>query len=144
MTSDSGRRPCGRTVAVLLAGLLLAMSAGCGGEGPDANLDVGGIDLGQVLDGLVARTQHAIDGISGVDSAKQANSELTLINQDFDDLLYHLPGLNPEGRARMAQKAARALPDLSRITNRIHEMPALDDVIGATLDEMLTKLEQVR
>ena len=131
--------------ATLLAVALLAtvLAAGCGG-GPDPNLDLGGIDMGQAFDGVLQRTQKAIAGITGLEAARKANTELALVNQDLDDLLYHLPGLNAEGRAALAGKATRALADLQPVAERIGEMPALDDVVGETLRGTLSRLEQVR
>ena len=121
-----------------------SLVAGCGGGGPDVTVGPGGISQGDALDGLMARTQQALSRVNSVESAQRANQDLVRINQDYDDLLYHMTKLNPEGRREMSKKAAGALPGLQDMADQIHGMPALDDILGETLDEMVEKLVLVQ
>jgi hypothetical protein len=130
-------------VVLLVMSISLFSLPGCGG-GPDPSMELGGINTGEVLDGLLARTQRAMSLVNGVDGAKKANAELLRVNEDYDDLLFHLPKLSDEGRAALAKKSSRALPEMRALASRIHEMPALDDILGVTLDQMVAKLEMVR
>lgn len=136
-------RPSALVVLLVMSISLFAMP-GCGGGGPDPSMELGGINTGEVLDGLLARTQRAMTLVNGVDGAKKANAELLRVNEDYDDLLFHLPKLSDEGRAALARKSSRALPEMRALANRIHEMPALDEILGVTLDQMVAKLELVR
>ncbi len=134
------------SVLIILCVLSVAVvsAPGCGGGGPNPAMELGGINTGEVLQGLLARTQRAMSQVNSVDGAKAANEELLRINQDYDDLLFHIPKLSDEGRAALAKKSSRALPEMRSMVNQIHEMPALDEVLGETLDQMVAKLEMVR
>ena len=122
--------------------ILIGLLAGCSGA-PDPSMELGGINTGEVLAGLLARTERAIGKINSVDSAKLVKVELQRINEDYDDLLYHIPKLSPEGRQAIAHESAQALPGMKAMVNQIHEMPALDEILGETLDQMVEKLERV-
>ena len=127
------------TLTLLTAGPLTGCSSG-----PDPAMELGGINLGEALDGLLARTQQIMSHVNSIDSAKKANEDLMRLNQDYDDLIYHVPKLSEEGRLALAKKSARALPEMQALANRIHEMPALDDILGETLDTMVENLSLVR
>ena len=116
---------------------------GCA-PGPDLTVGPGGISQGAALDGLLARTQRAMAQVNSVDSAKKANEDLIRINEDYDDLLFHMQKLEFNGRIAMAKKSMSALPEMQRMVAQIHEMPALDDILGETLDLMVEKLGMVR
>ena len=135
-------RPSALVVLLVMSISLFAMP-GCGGA-PDPAMELGGINTGEMLDGLLARTQRAMSLVNGVDGARKANAELLRVNEDYDDLLFHLPKLSDEGRAALAKKFSRVLPEMQALASRIHEMPALDDILGVTLDQMVAKLEMVR
>lgn len=131
-------------VPLLLVLLLVVPLTGCGGSGSQKAMELGGINTGEVLQGLLTRTRRAMSQVTNVDSAQQAKVDLIRINEDYDDLLFHIPKLSDEGRAALAKESARALPEMQAMVNRVHEMPALDEVLGATLDQMLAKMAQVR
>ena len=131
-------------IVLLILSAAMVVVPGCGGGGPDPTMELGGINTGEVLQGLLARTQRAMSQVNSIDAAKRAKTELLRINEDYDDLLYHIPNLSDEGRAALAKQSSRALPEMQAMVNQIHEMPALDDILGVTLDEMVAKLEMVR
>ncbi len=128
-------------------GVLVLLSfalVGCGGGGPEPELVLGGIDAGAMLQGLLDRTDRSLAQVNSIDGAKKAEAELRRINEDYDDLLFHLQKLSDKGRTKLARDARRALPQMRATVAQIHEMPALDDVLGATLNQMLAKLELVQ
>ena len=130
-------RPAGLTVL-----LLAAMAAGCGG-GPSPEMELGGINTGEVLKGLLARTERALAGVQDMTSAKAAAAELEIINDDFDDLIYHVPKLSEEGRVEMGKMAAKALPGIQDTAARINDTQGLNDIIGPAMNEMVDKLTQL-
>ena len=137
---------------LIVSGLVLLLAiaggvaplAGCGGSAAKESMSLGGINTGEVLDGLLARTQRAMAQVSNVDTARRVVPELERINEDYDDLIFHLPKLSDEGRAELAKQSARALPRMQAMVEQIHGMDALDRVLGDVLEGMLARLEQVR
>jgi len=128
--------------AVMAAMLLIAVAgAGCGGGGPSPEMELGGINTGEVLKGLLARTERALAGVQDMASAQAAAAELDAINDDFDDLIYHVPKLSEKGRAEMGQKARKALPDLEAMAARIGGMPGLDEILGPSMNTMVDKIK---
>lgn len=123
----------------LLAVLFLA---GCGG-GNSQNMELGGINTGDMLDGLLARTYRALGSVNSMQSAEAAAPQLKAINDDFDDLIYHVPKLSEDGRAEMSKKAKRALPEIQDMARRINDMQGLSDILGPSMDAMVDKLSQL-
>ena len=123
----------------LLAVLFLA---GCGG-GNSPNMELGGINTGDVLDGLLARTYRTLGGVNSMESAEAAVPLLQAINDDFDDLIYHVPKLSDEGRTELSKKAKRALPEIQDMARRINDMQGLSDILGPSMDAMVDKLGQL-
>jgi len=125
--------------AFLLAALFLA---GCGG-GNSPNMELGGINTGDMLDGLLARTYRALGSVNSMQSAEAAVPQLQAINDDFDDLIYHIPKLSDDGRTEMSKKAKRAMPEIQDMARRINDMQGLSDILGPSLDTMVDKLGQL-
>ena len=123
----------------LLAVLFLA---GCGG-GNSQNMELGGINTGDMLDGLLARTYRALGSVNSMQSAEAAAPQLKAINDDFDDLIYHVPKLSEDGRAEMSKKAKKALPEIQDMARRINDMQGLSDILGPSMDAMVDKLSQL-
>lgn len=123
--------------AVLI--LAVAILAGCGGSNSE-DMELGGINTGDMLDGLLARTFKALGGINSMESAQKAAPKLKAINDDFDDLIYHIPKLSEKGRADLSKKAKRALPEIQDTARRINDMPGLKDILGKSMDDMVEKL----
>ncbi len=126
-------------VVFLLAVLFLA---GCGG-GNSQEMELGGINTGDYLDGLLSRTFRALGGINSMESAEAAVPQLKAINDDFDDLIYHIPKLSEKGRADMSKKARKALPEIQDMARRINDMQGLRNILGPSLDTMVDKLGQL-
>ena len=127
--------------------LTLFCLIGCGGS-PSYNDSMvasegAGINMGEALAGLIARTQQTMSKVGDISSAEQAQPELHRISQDFDDLLYHVPRLSEQGRFDISKQARQFLPQMQDMASRVHEVPALYDVIGKDLDEIAEKLGQI-
>ena len=89
-------RSCMRISAAMCL-LAVFWLAGCGG-GNNANMELGGINTGDMLDGLLARTSKTLGSVNSMQSAEAAVPQLEAINDYFDDLIYHIPKLSQEGR----------------------------------------------
>ena len=122
-------------ILVLIAGL-----AGCGGGGNSQEMELGGINTGDMLDGLLNRTFRALDSVNSMQTAEAAVPQLDAINDDFDDLIYHIPKLSEQGRAEMSMKAKKALPEIQDTAQRINEIPGLADILGPSMNTMVEKL----
>lgn len=124
----------GVLVLVLLLGL-----AGCGG-GNSPEMELGGINTGDYLDGLLDRTMRALGSVNSMDSANAAVPVLEAINDDYDDLIYHLPKLSENGRNDMSKKAKQAMPQIQDMARSINDMPGLSDILGPSMNSMVEKI----
>jgi hypothetical protein len=123
----------------LLAALCLA---GCGG-GNSPEMELGGINTGDYLDGLLSRTHRTLSSINSMESAEAAVPLLKAINDDYDDLIYHLPKLSEKGRDDMSKKARKALPEIQNMAQRIKDTPGLSAILGPSMDAMVDKIGQL-
>ncbi len=119
--------------------LLILFVAGCGG-GNSPEMELGGINTGDVLDGLLSRTFRTLGGINSMQSAEAAVPQLKAINDDYDDLIYHIPKLSEKGRENMSKKARKALPEIQDMTRRINDTPGLSAILGPSMDSMVEKI----
>lgn len=129
------RSASGVLILVLLLGLV-----GCGGGGNSQEMELGGINTGDMLDGLLARTMRALDSVNSMESAEAAVPVLEAINDDYDDLIYHIPKLSEKGRADMSKKAKSAMPQIQDMARRINDMPGLSGVLGPSMNSMVEKI----
>ena len=130
----------GIPAAVIL--VLVLFLAGCGG-GNSQEMELGGINTGDYLDGLLARTSRTLGSINSMESAEAAVPHLQAINDDYDDLIFHLPKLSEKGRTDMAKKAQKALPGIQDMARRINDTPGLSSVLGPQMDAMVDKIAQL-
>ena len=112
----------------------------CGG-GNSPNMELGGINTGDMMDGLLDRTMRTLGSVNSIQTAEAAEPQLKAINDDFDDLIYHLPKLTPEGRNEMSTKARKAFPEIQDMANRINEMGSLGKILGPEMDAMVEKVK---
>jgi len=119
--------------------LLIIAVAGCGG-GNSPEMELGGINTGDYLDGLLDRTFRALGGINSMESAEAAVPLLKAINDDYDDLIYHIPKLSEKGRTDMSKKARKALPEIQNTAQRIKDTPGLSAILGPSMDSMVEKI----
>lgn len=131
-------KSCQRIQAAIFL-LVVFILAGCGG-GNSPNMELGGINTGDMLDGLLARTFRALGSVDSMQSAEAAVPQLTAINDDFDDLIYHVPKMSEEGRSELSKKAKKALPEIQDMAQRINDMPGLNNILGPSMNAMVEKL----
>ena len=129
------------TMPILL--LTLTLLAACGGSSSNEDMKLGGIDTSEVLAGLLTRTGRALENVRDAQTAQAALTELTAINTDFDDLLYHVPKLSEKGRSDLAQKARKAMPQMQYTVDQINSSPGLRDILGPSMETMMEKLGQL-
>lgn len=129
-----------RTGLCALALVLLLCAAGCGGGGNSQEMELGGINTGDMLDGLLARTFRTLGDINSLQAAEAAVPQIQAINDDFDDLIYHIPKLSENGRQEMSNKAKKSLPEIQDMARRINDMPGLGSILGSSMDDMVEKL----
>lgn len=125
---------------ILMAALFIA---GCGGGGSSEEVKLGGIDTTEMLQGLLDRTGRTLATVYDIQSAEAAVAPLRAINDDYDDLLYHVDKLSPKGRQELAKKAHSAMPSLDGAVSRINSIPALAEILGPEMNPMLEKLTQL-
>ncbi len=129
-----------RNIFLIALALVLGLGlVGCGG-GNSPNLELGGINTGDMLDGLLARTFRALGSVNSMQAAEAAVPQLKTINDDFDDLIYHIPKLSDEGRSELSNKAKKAMPEIQDMARRINDMPGLSDILGSEMNSMVEKL----
>ena len=94
--------------------LMIAIGACFGGcsSGPSEEVKLGGIDTTEMLQGLLDRTARTLASVRDLNSAKAAVAPLKAINDDYDDMLYHVPKLSDKGRGELAKEAQKAMPSL--------------------------------
>ena len=75
-----------RNILLSTWALILVLGlAGCGGGGNSPNMELGGINTGDMLDGLLDRTMRTLGSVNSIQSAEAAVPQLKAINDDFDD-----------------------------------------------------------
>lgn len=114
--------------------------AGCGGSKPSEDVKLGGIALTDVLDGLLTRANRALGGIQSLETAQAAVPELHVVNDDFVDLRFHAPKLSPAGQDELAKRARQHQPELHGMVRAVQESPALAEIMGTEMEEMLGHL----
>jgi hypothetical protein len=128
------------TILVVLAACVAA--AGCSKKSSE-EVKLGGIDTTEMLQGLLDRTARTLGGVRDMASAEAAAKKLRGINDDFDDLLYHVPKLSPKGRQELAKKAQKSMPQLQTAVSQINSNRAMAEVLGPEMGVMLEKLTQL-
>jgi hypothetical protein len=126
-------------VSILALTVLVAAAGGCGGKSSE-EVKLGGIDTTEMLQGLLDRTARALGGVRDMPSAEAAAKQLGMINDDYDDLLYHVDKLSPKGREELAKKAQKSLPQLQSAVSQINSNGVLAEILGAEMNAMLEKL----
>ena len=125
------------SVCLLMAGLLLV---GCGSSS-NPHMELGGIDLGKVLDGLVSRTEKALASVKDQPTAAAASEELELISQDFDDLAYHVPKLPVDGQIGLTKKVSENLGLMEEMARMVNANPGLRDILGEQMNVLVEKMK---
>ena len=94
----------------------------------------------EMLQGLLDRTSRTLSSVRDMKSAKAAAVDLRAINDDFDDMIYHVPKLSYAGQEELAKKAQKSMPMLQQAVRHINESPAMSEILGAEMNAMFDKL----
>lgn len=124
----------------LTIALALVLLAGCGG-GPSPAVQLGGISLVEVLDGIMASTQRTLGTVVDGPSAQKAAGELKLINHDLDDLVFNAPKLSDEGKTEFRKEVAKRLVEIKDLRGFIAGNRGLEGVLGEEMQSMVDKME---
>jgi hypothetical protein len=129
-----------RTASVVLC-LALVLLAGCGGGKPSEDVQLGGLALTDVLDGLMTRTVRVLSSINGLEAADAAEPRLQEINDDFYDLRYHAPKLSETGQRELARHAGKQCMQVRAMVDTVMGMRPLADRLGGQMTTMMGHLE---
>ncbi|MFT5233028.1 MAG: hypothetical protein ACI9UK_002008 [Candidatus Krumholzibacteriia bacterium] len=134
--------------ALKLVACLLVVGVGLTGcsssKSYDESMNLGGINMGEALAGLISHTQQVMANVTDLSSAERAKADLHRINQDYDDLLFNVPKMSEDGQFALAMQARQSLPQMQDVSARISQVPVLHDIIGVELDEITAKLAQLQ
>jgi hypothetical protein len=118
---------------------VICLLAACS-SGPKEEVQLGGISLIEVFDGLAIRTDQMLKGLSQGGSAADARDEIQSINDGYDDLIFHAWKLPPAGQTELAKRAARQLPTVERLVYMVEGSP-LEAALLADLRTMRDRVE---
>ncbi|MBE0566186.1 MAG: hypothetical protein IH621_09530 [Krumholzibacteria bacterium] len=123
-------------ICLLAAAALLAACAST----PRHEVELGGIALTDVLDGLGVRTNQMLKNLQAGGSAADALQELRDINDGYDDLIFHAWKLSPVGQNELADRAGRQLPNVERLAFAVDGTP-LEATLLPELEAMADKVK---
>jgi hypothetical protein len=89
---------------------------------------------------LLGRSVDALASINSVESARAALPQLQGIDQSLASIVEAASGLSPAQSKKLADTAARLMPDLQSAATRATAIPGVGDVIGSSLDSIMRKV----
>ncbi len=128
-------------VSTVLFLAVFALLVGCGGSKPH-ELERGGLNAGDLMQGLLDRTMVTLGGVTSQKSAEEALPVLEEINKEFEKLIDTHGDLSEQGQADLSAQAAKAMPGLKDITQRIN-MQSYGDMLRPTMHEMISNLTKL-
>ncbi len=128
-------------VPIVLFLAVFVLLAGCGGSKPH-ELERGGLNAGDLMQGLLDRTMVTLGSVTSQDSAEEALPVLEEINKEFEDLIDTKGDLSEQGQADLSDQAAKAMPGLKDITQRIN-MQSYGDMLRPVMHEMISNLTKL-
>ncbi len=127
-------------ISVAILTLVLAGS-GCGSK--VSHLETGGINATDLLNNLQDKTTRILSNVYNVEAAKAALPQLEAVNEGYDKLIDEVDDLSPAARTEISEQAARAMPGLKENARRMNSKSGIDEIIGAELNKMVTKLSRL-
>jgi hypothetical protein len=128
-------------VPIVLSVAVFVLLAGCGGNQPH-ELERGGLNAEDLMQGLLDRTMVTLGSVTSQDSAEEALPVLEEINKEFEDLIDTKGDLSEQGQAGLSDQAAKAMPGLKDITQRIN-MQSYGDILRPVMYEMISNLTKL-
>ncbi len=128
-------------VSTVLFIALFTLLSGCGGKEPH-ELERGGLNAGDLMQGLLDKTMVTLGGVTSQKSAEAALPVLEEINKEFEDLIDTKGDLSDEGQADLSAQAAKAMPGLKDISQRIN-MQSYGEILTPVMHEMIGNLTKL-
>ncbi len=129
---------------ILVTAAILALvltAAGCGSS--VSHLETGGINANDLLDNLTDKTTRILSDVVNVEAAKAALPQLEAVNDGYDQLIDEAEDLSPNARIELSEQARKAMPGLKENARRMNRMNGVDEIIGAEMNRMVTKLSKL-
>lgn len=120
---------------------MVLMAAGCGSK--VSHLETGGINANDLLDNLTDKTTRILSDVVNVEAAKAALPQLEAVNDGYDQLIDEADDLSPNARIELSEQARKAMPGLKENARRINRKNGVDEIIGAEMNKMVTKLSKL-
>ncbi len=120
---------------------LTLMAAGCGGG--VSHLETGGINANDLLDNLTDKTTRILSDVVNVEAAKMALPQLEAVNDGYDKLIDEAQDLSPNARIELSEQARKAMPGLKENARRMNRKSGVDEILGAEMNKMVSKLSKL-
>jgi len=127
-------------VSTVLAIAVFVLLAGCSSKPHE--LERGGLSAGDLMQGLLDKTMVTLGGVTSQKSAEEALPVLEGINKEFENLIDTKDDLSEQGQADLSAQAAKTMPGLKDITQRIN-MQSYGDILRPTMHEMISNLTKL-
>jgi len=127
-------------VTIVLVLAVFTLLAGCSSKPHE--LERGGLNAGDLMQGLLDKTMVTLGGVTSKKSAEEALPVLEDINKEFENLIDTHGDLSDQGQADLSAQAAKAMPGLKDITQRIN-MQSYGDILRPTMHEMIGNLTKL-
>lgn len=92
---------------------------------------------------LLGRTVDTLSGINSVESARQALPQLQSIDQMLGKIVGAASGLSAAQSKMLTDTVTRLMPDLSNAASSAAGIPGVSDVIGSTVNSIMSKLNNI-
>ncbi len=136
-------------IAAVILGLLYFLSGMLGKDSGTADraatvstqdLMVGGVNLGDLTQGLVGDLGDTLAGITDVTSARAALSDLDSIGQQLDTIEQAIVGLTPAGKSALGNMVKGAMPAISEAADRLLGDRSIAPIIKPSLDNLMSRM----
>lgn len=104
------------------------------------DLSVGGVNLGDLTQGLVGDLGDAMSGITDVASARAALSDLDGIGEKLSAVEQAVSALSPAGKSALANMVQGAMPAISEAADRLLGDSSIAPIVRPTLDNLMGRL----
>jgi hypothetical protein len=127
-------------VSTFLFLAVLVLLASCSSKPHE--LERGGLNAGDLMQGLLDKTMVTLGGVTSMKSAEEALPVLEEINKEFEKLIDTSGDLSDEGQADLSAQATKAMPGLKDISQRIN-MQSYGEILTPVMHEMIGNLTKL-
>ena len=104
------------------------------------NVMVDGVDVKNALGDSLSDLRTSLQDVTDVASAQAALPKLEAAKSQIDKVSNLVGQLSPDQRKIIVEVVATATPTINRLTDRVLEIPGVDDVLRPTIDPVKTTL----